>query len=141
MSEDRRKILEMLATGRITAEEAERLLDAVGAPAPRPSAALAGPGPKYLRVQVEKDRGDLRAPKHVNIRVPLQLLRAGVRLRGLMPRETRAHLTAALAEKGMDVDLDKLKGDNIEALIDTLTQTSIDIESDDGRSRVKVGCE
>jgi hypothetical protein len=46
-----------------------------------------------------------------------------------------------LAEKGVDIDLDKLKGDNIEPLIDALTHTSIDLESDDGHSRVKVGCE
>jgi hypothetical protein len=64
-----------------------------------------------------------------------------VRLPGLMSPKTRAALSAALADKGVDIDLDKLKGDNIESLIDTLTHTSIDMESDDGRSRVKVGCE
>ncbi len=142
MSDDRRKILEMLATGRITAEEAERLLDALGGrPAGSPSTAPAAPGPKYLRVQMEKARGDEREPKHVNIRVPLQLLRAGVKLQGIMPAKARASLSAALAEKGMDVDLDKLKAEGLESLIDTLTHTSIDVESDDGRSRVKVGCE
>lgn len=140
MSDDRRKILEMLATGRITAEEAERLLDALGSgshPGPTPS----GAGPKYLRVEVEKVRGDERDAKHVNIRVPLQLLRAGVKLQGLMPAKARAGLAAALAEKGMDVDLDKLKAEGLESLIETLTHASIDVESDDGRSRVKVGCE
>jgi hypothetical protein len=140
MSEDRRKILEMLATGRITAQEAERLLDALnGAPQDRPVSPA--PGPKYLRIQMEKDRRDEREPKHVNIRVPLQLLRAGVRLPKLMPPKTRTALALALAEKGVDIDLDKLKGDNIEALIEALTHTSIDVESDDGHSRVKVGCE
>jgi hypothetical protein len=154
MSEDRRRILDMLATGRITAEEAERLLDAVSTPTnaqpgaqfgastgPRPAPAAGASGPKYLRIEMEKDRGDGRQPKHANIRVPLQLLRAGVRLPGLMPPKTRAALSAALAEKGMDIDLDKLKGDNIESFIDTLTHTSIDMESDDGRTRMKVGCE
>ena len=144
MSEDRRKILEMLATGRITAEEAERLLDALSGgaqPGPRAAQTLTAAGPKYLVIQMEKDRGDGRQPKHANVRVPLQLLRAGVRLPGLMTPKTRATLAMALAEKGVDIDLDKLKGDNIESLIDTLTHTSIDMESDDGRSRVKVGCE
>jgi hypothetical protein len=147
MSEDRRRILDMLATGRITAEEAERLLDALGPqtgarPGPGPAAPNpAASEPKYLRIQVEKDRGDGREPKHANIRVPLQLLRAGVRLPKLMPPKTRSALVLALAEKGVDIDLDKLKGDNIEPLIDALTHTSIDVESDDGHSRVKVGCE
>jgi len=90
---------------------------------------------------MEKDRGDARQPKQVNIRVPLQLLRAGVRLQGVIPAKTRANLTAALAEKGVDIDLDKLKADHLEAFIDTLTHTTIDLESDDGHSRVKVGCE
>jgi hypothetical protein len=58
-----------------------------------------------------------------------------------MPAKARASLSAALAEKGMEVDLDKLKAESLEALIDTLTHTSIDLESDDGRSRVRVGCE
>jgi len=140
MSDDRRKILEMLATGRITAEEAERLLDALG-PGSRPGTTPVAPGPKYLRIEMEKARDDHRDPKHANIRVPLQLLRAGVKLQGIMPARARASLSAALAEKGMDVDLDKLKAESLEALIDTLMHTSIDMESDDGRSRLKVSCE
>ena len=145
MSDDRRKILEMLATGRITAEEAERLLDALGG-APSGSRQAATPavssaGPKYLRIEMEKTRDDHRDPKHANIRVPLQLLRAGVKLQGIMPAKARASLSAALAEKGMDVDIGKLKAESLEALIDTLMHTSIDMESDDGRSRLKVSCE
>ena len=143
MGDDRRKILEMLATGRITAEEAERLLDALGGQSvPRPAAAPASAaGPKYLRIEMEKARDDHRDPRHANIRVPLQLLRAGVKLQGIMPAKARASLSAALAEKGVDVDLDKLKAEGLEAFIDTLMHTSIDMESDDGRSRLKVSCE
>ncbi|MGH7022678.1 MAG: SHOCT-like domain-containing protein [Caulobacteraceae bacterium] len=140
MSGDRNKILNMLAEGKITAEEAERLLDALDS---RPSGETqADPtAPKYLRVQVEKARGDERDPKHVNIRVPLSLLRAGVRLQGIIPPKARASLNAALAEKGVNVDLDKLKADQVESLIKGLAQTSIDIDADDGKSRVKVSCE
>ncbi len=143
MGDDRRKILEMLATGRITAEEAERLLDALGGQAiPRPAATPAPPvGPKYLRIEMEKARDDHRDPRHANIRVPLQLLRAGVKLQGVMPAKARASLAAALAEKGVDVDLDKLKAESLETLIESLMHTSIDMESDDGRSRLKVSCE
>ena len=35
----------------------------------------------------------------VNIRVPLQLLRAGVRLAGLIPTEARTHVNEALRER------------------------------------------
>lgn len=55
MTDDRRRILDLLAQGKITADEAEKLLNAVDA-APTPAA----PAPsvpagkaKYLRVLVE----------------------------------------------------------------------------------------
>jgi hypothetical protein len=142
MSEDRMKILNLLAAGRITADEAERLLDALGS-SPRPEArpAAAKDGPKFLRVQVEKGRGEDRDAKHVNVRVPLSLLRAGVRLQGIIPPKARAQINAALAEKGVDFDMDKLKSDQLETMIEGLSQTSIDIDADDGRSRVRVSCE
>ena len=130
----------MLAAGKITADEAERLLDALGA-GPQPDATPAGNPPKYLRVQVEKSRGDEGHSKQVNIRVPLSLLRAGVRLQGVLPPKARAGLNAALAEHGMDIDLDKLKSGQIETLIAGLSQAAIDIDAGDGKSRVKVSCE
>jgi hypothetical protein len=147
MSDDRRKILDMLSQGRLTADEAERLLAALdrsgagsaGAPTgERPRAG--GPGPKYLRVQVSKLRGD-GEDKNVNIRVPLQLLKAGVKLPGLLPPKARAELNAALHEKGVGFDLNQLRPDNVDAFIAALSETSIDIDADDGRSRVRVSCE
>jgi hypothetical protein len=142
MSEDRMRILNMLADGKITAAEAERLLDALGAtPRLETATTAGGAGPKYLRVQVEKGRGGERDPKHVNIRVPLQLLRAGVRLQGILPPKARASLAEAMAEQGVDIDLDKLKSGEIETFIAALTQTSIDIDTHDGRQRVKISCE
>lgn len=142
MSEDRMKILNLLAAGRITADEAERLLDALGnTPRPEARPAPGKEGPKFLRVQVEKGRGDDRDAKHVNVRVPLSLLRAGVRLQGIIPPKARAQINAALAEKGVDFDMDKLKSDQLETMIEGLSQTSIDIDADDGKSRVRVSCE
>jgi len=138
MSEDRMRILNMLGAGKISAEEAERLLDALngtsGGESPTP-----GAGPKFLRVQVEKDHG-AGDPKQVNIRVPLQLLRAGVRLKGVMPPKARASLNVALGKMGDDLDLDKLKPDQLETLIATLSQTAIEIDAGDGKSRLKVSC-
>lgn len=142
MSEDRMKILNLLAAGRITADEAERLLDALGgAPKPEPRPMVNGEGPKFLRVQVEKGRGEDREAKQVNVRVPLSLLRAGVRLQGILPAKARTQINAALAEKGVDFDIDSLKSGQLETLIEGLAQTSIDIDASDGKSRVKVSCE
>jgi hypothetical protein len=147
MSDDRRKILDMLASGRLTADEADRLLAALDR---RAAAPAAGDGPyplkpsstpKYLRVQVTKLRGDGDDAKNVNIRVPLQLLRAGVRLQGVLPPKARDELSAAFSKKGVGFDFSQLRPDNIDALIATLSETSIDIDAHDGRSRVRVSCE
>ena len=64
MSEDRRSILQMLAEGKVTADEAERLISALERP---PANALPGSGPapaghnkaapKYLRVAVDTEEG------------------------------------------------------------------------------------
>lgn len=142
MSEDRMKILNLLAAGRITTDEAERLLDALGgSPKLEARPTANGEGPKFLRVQVEKGRVEDRDAKHINVRVPLSLLRAGVRLQGILPAKARSQINAALAEKGVDLDLDSLKSGQLETLIEGLAQTSIDLDADDGKSRIKVSCE
>jgi hypothetical protein len=147
MSEDRRKILHMLAEGKITADDADRLLSALERPGALPGAespsvgARAGQSPKFLRIMVQGKENGAQNPKNVNIRVPLQLLRAGVKLHGLLPPEARSRLNAALGKKGVDFDLGQLKGDGVEEFIETLRATSIDIDADDGRARVRVFCE
>jgi hypothetical protein len=94
MSEQRRQILEMPAEGKITADEAERLTGALERERPEPLPGVASrpkSRPKYLRVVVNAtdDPGGDGASR-VNIRVPLQLLRAGVRLTSLIPRRRSA---------------------------------------------------
>jgi hypothetical protein len=147
MSDDRRKILDMLAQGRLTADEAERLLGALDSRAatigPVPIAELPRPGgatPRYLRVQVSKPRNG-GEDKNVNIRVPLQLLKAGVKLQGLLPPKARDELNAAMQHKGVGFDFNQLRPDNLDDFIAALSQSSIDIDVDDGRSRVRISCE
>jgi hypothetical protein len=148
MNEDRRRILQMLGEGRVTPDEAERLLAALDKPQAIPGAAAAEggsprgrPAPKYLRVMVSGSGDGAPSSKNVNIRVPLQLLRAGVKLQGLLPPEARSKLNAALARKGVDFDVNQLKGDSVDEFIETLRETSIDIDASDGRARVRVFCE
>lgn len=140
MSEERRRILNMLAEGKITADEAERLLDALGrAEEARPSE-VAENGPakraKYLRVQV--------APKHegrdqVNIRVPLALVRAGVKLGGVMPNGIKGRVNEALASKGINMDVNQMDARQLEQMIDALGEMSIDV--DDEKETVRIFCE
>jgi hypothetical protein len=141
MSEDRRQILGMLAEGKITADEAERLIAALGEPTspyadprpePRPSRA------KYLRVVVDSTEPG-EAPTKVNVRVPMQLLRAGVRLSALIPPQAREQINAAMARQGVPFDLSQLRPENLEDLVDQLSDLTVDV--DDSHAKVRVFCE
>ncbi len=141
MKEQVRQILQMLAEGKITAEEAERLIDALERQQPEspPGAPpRAKPRPKYLRVVMEDDSsGD--GPSRINIRVPLQLLRAGVRLASLIPPQALAQVNVQLSKSGVPIDLTQLKPQDIEELIEQLDDLTVDV--DDPGSKVKVFCE
>jgi hypothetical protein len=142
MNEQRRQILQMLAEGKITADEAERLIDALEREQPEspPGAARLKPRPKYLRVLVswEEDYGG-DGPGRINVRVPLQLLRAGVRLTSLIPPQALTRLNAELTKSGVPIDLTQLKPQHIEELIEHLDDLSVDV--DDPGSTVQVFCE
>jgi hypothetical protein len=135
MSTDRRAILEMLATGKITADEAERLLAALE---PQPSESK--PKAKYLRVVVDGD-GRRDEPSRVNIRVPMQLLRAGVRLASLVPPQAQERVNRALHVHGVGIDLSQIRSENVEEIIDQLGDVSVDVEEGSRRAKVRVFCE
>ncbi len=148
MSENRRQILEMLSSGRINADEAERLLAALETEKPQSSAAATAGGsktaPKYLRVVVDAaDHSSGEGPTKVNVRVPMQLLRAGVRLAGLIPSQALNKANDALREKGIPVDLSQIKPDNLEELVDQLQDLTVDVDTleRDGKVNVRVFCE
>ena len=140
MTNDRRAVLQMLAEGKINADEAERLLSALErteAPATGASTPLRNGPPKYLRVSV--DATDEDGPTKVNIRVPMALLRAGVRLTSLIPPGARDQVNAELAKNGVPFDIGQLKPENLEELISHLDDFTVDVDSTD--AKVRVFCE
>ncbi|HEU5413842.1 MAG TPA: hypothetical protein VFW31_08805 [Candidatus Angelobacter sp.] len=144
MNENRREILEMLASGKITSDEAERLISAIEDDKGVPSGASLNaepsskPRPKYLRVVVEDTRRN-GEPTQVNVRVPMQLLRAGVRLASLIPADAQQHVDSALHRHGFTIDLGQIKPENLEELVDQLSDLTVDV--DDSKSKVRVFCE
>jgi len=143
MSTERRKVLEMLAAGMITPEEAEQLLERLDSPdasedAPESSAAAAadtgeGEGrpkaPRFLRVVVDSPDRD-----SVNVRLPLGLIRTGLKLSTILP----GRVSRRLSERGIDIaHLGKL--DN-ESLITELAALQVDISGEEGE-KVRVFCE
>ena len=154
MNENRRQILEMLAAGKITAGEAERLLAALESSSSTPAAGSA-PGistnpaaaktrAKYLRVLVEADQDmtGLKGPTSVNVRVPMQLLRAGVRLASLIPTQAHQQFDEALNKHGVPLTLSQIKPENLEELIDHLEDLTVDVSGSAGNNtKVRVFCE
>lgn len=161
MSEERRQILNMLAEGKISADDADRLLarleqvrpagdagaaggasdsggsGAVGGRAPGAGAGAGSGGGrspragalKYLRVLVDSADGD-----KVNVRVPLALVRTGIKLSALLP----ANATRRLDQEGIDLShLADLGGDE---MIEALRELDVDVTTLQGDS-VRVFCE
>jgi len=143
MSENRKRILDMLAGGRITAGEAERLLNALeNGPVVDVTPAKTFGSSKYLRVLIEREperAGDEQT--RVNIRVPLQLLRAGVKLKSLLPDDARDHMNEAMREKGFDFDINQFKPENLDEMLANLNDLSIDIDKKSRKAKVRIFCE
>ena len=84
MTDNRKRVLDMLAEGKISVDEAERLLSIVDQPDEEPkegepTESRRRQPPKYLRVLVEDEDAD-SSKERVNVRVPMALIRAGMKL-------------------------------------------------------------
>ncbi|PKB82440.1 MAG: hypothetical protein BZY88_04200 [SAR202 cluster bacterium Io17-Chloro-G9] len=139
-NENRRQILDMLAQQKISVEEADRLLSLIQDPAGGDSEKERSrrPPAKYLRVVVEPDSekdGD-GGGERVNIRVPMGLIRAGVKLAGLIPSDATARVNESLQKQGIGIDLGNLSVENLEELVDALADLEVDVQ--DGKQKVRV---
>ena len=140
MNQDRLRILDLLATGKITAEEADRLLDALkprpGTPNPDenpPQTASTGL-PKFMYVKVVSVKGD-----NVNVKIPLSLVRAGLKLTSLIPPQAMDQINKSMSEHGMSIDLSNLKGEDVEDLITALREMEINVDAKNG-DNIRVYC-
>ncbi|BFU44752.1 SHOCT-like domain-containing protein [Krasilnikovia sp. MM14-A1004] len=139
MNENRLQVLQMLAAGQVSAEEAERLIAALdkqpAAPAARAADVSAG-RPRYLRIVVDEQQDGGDGPKKVNIRVPFQLLRAGVRLASLIPNGAKDQINEALRKNGVPIDVTQLKPEDLDELVVHLADLTIDVEEKDTKVRI-----
>lgn len=137
MNEQRKDILDMLAEGKITAEEAEQLIAALDRD--RPSVATASdlrPAGKAKYLRVEVDTMENGEPGRVNVRVPLQLLRAGVRLAALVPPQALIKANEELSKSGVPFDLTQLKPEQLEELVELLDEITVEVDQPDAKVRV-----
>ena len=140
METERKKILQMVADKKISATEAEELLDALatGSGAPVAETPAAKPKPRFLIVKVEDGEG--AEAEKVNMKIPLQILRAGIKFANLIPTDVREKVDGALKTKHINVDLSHLTAEGMESLIDGLSDFTVDVKGKD-REMVKIYCE
>jgi hypothetical protein len=132
MDTNKRKILEMVAEKKITIDEAERLLSLVGKDSSAAGSEVKESKipPKYLRVVIQPNAQAATAEaERVNIRVPVTLLRAGMRLASVIPPSAYNQIDSAFKEKGVEFDLRNLKAEDFDALLAALNDLEVNIEN------------
>jgi hypothetical protein len=141
MSENQKKILQMLADGKINVDEAQRLLSLTDSESGQEKSSEGKSGgtklsARYLYVIVEPKPGVTRQGTgqdfhgKVNVRVPFGLIRAGMKLATLIPPEAADRVDEAFKEKGMPFDFRKIKDEDIEELISALHDSEVNVDSD-----------
>lgn len=118
MSAEKKRILDMLAEGKINAEESMLLLDQLDSPeVPGPTGVDMATGERMLRVRiyVKEAQGEAKDPVQVNVNLPLKVARAaGKLISSGLPAQARD----AMEVNG--IDLSSLNwGELIDALADT----------------------
>ncbi|HEY7187172.1 MAG TPA: hypothetical protein VH436_11530 [Vicinamibacterales bacterium] len=139
MSDETRRVLELLSQGKISVDEADQLLRALkdqGNRAEAQSAAASTPvKPRFMRIHVRKPGKDGREDKDVNIRVPLAVIRGGMRLGTMIPG-LHASMNARLRERGIDVDLSKIDPAALESMLSDMGEINIDVEQSGEQVRI-----
>jgi hypothetical protein len=134
MSEERKKVLEMLANGTISVADAEKLLEKLVEPA-SPEARAEGRSssepskPRFMRIVIDKP-----GQEQVNIRMPLSFMRSGTGLLAVLP--PRIH--EKLAELG--VDFSARGAMNEKEWAEAIENMNVDIEKGNGK-KVRIFCE
>jgi hypothetical protein len=175
MSDEQRRVLDLLAQGKITVDGADSLLRALAAQqGSEPDAApTAGsdrdeadvmlhdkparkwrgmfgfgavkvplterPGARYLKIEVHKPAADGREQKNVNIRVPIALVRGGMRLGTIIGFYADDKVQQRLRERGIDLDLSKLDTADLDNLLNNVGEMTVNV--DNGKSQVRISCE
>jgi hypothetical protein len=150
-TDDTRRILDMLSQGKITVDEADRLIKATSADRPAEpataDAATDGKRVRWFRINIHKPAKDqMHTPKDVNIRVPVAVVKGGMRLGAIIATFAGEKAAQRMKERGLDLDLSTINGDLSRmngAEFDTFLKSldDMNIEIDDGKSRVRITAE
>jgi len=140
--EERTRILNMVAEGKISVPEGENLLDALGESTPNVDSE-----PELKIIEKSGSRDGLpefiyvkvTGKDNANIKIPIGLIRAGVKLTALIPLHARGKINNALKEKGIDLDINTFKKQDLDELIRHLSKMEINVDTQNG-DKVRVFC-
>lgn len=138
MKEEKLKVLNMIAEGKISAEEGSKLLEALDKKDKDHSETIVEKREKgninYLFVDINPKNDENKEKVHV--KVPLALVRAGVNIASMLPTDVQDTVNSAMDEKGMKFDLSSIKPENVEELIQALEEMEVNIDSEEHTVRV-----
>lgn len=136
MIEERKRILTMLESKKISVDEAERLLRSLNEDKTTSQEKLTTPKHLFVKVNSKKDgTGD-----KVNIKLPIALLKSGIKITNLVSDELKVKVNSAISQKGMNFKIEDLNKENIDEFLKALTDFSIDVESE-SQEEVKIYCQ
>ena len=150
-TDDTRRILDMLSQGKITVDEADRLIKALNTNQPAEAAAAepaTGARPaRWFRINIHKPAKDeAHRPKDVNIRVPIAVVKGGMRLGAIIGTFAGEKAARRMKARGLDIDLaainsdlSQMNGPEFDEFLRSLNDTNIEI--DDGKAQVRITAE
>ena len=148
MSDETRRVLDLLAQGKVTVDEADQLLRAIGKQpqssshsnaAPPKAEESERPKPRFIRINVHKLANERRPAEDINIRVPFAIVRGGLRLGALIPGFCQEKVSARLRDRGLNLDFSTMGPEEIETLLADIGELNIDV--DGGKQQVHITCE
>ena len=139
MSENQERIQEILVESKISDDEACQLLSALEigrstSEGTSESQTKEKMKSKYLHVHMVSgsEHEDSHEGEHVNVRVPMALIHAGMKSTSLLPSKARDKFTGALHEKGIDFDMRNLKPEDMDEFMEALSELEVDVVNNDG---------
>ena len=141
MAEERLRILTMLAEGKITADEADKLLEAMASRNKTTATEEIKPSNgntkcRYMHVRVEPKEG--MSSERVMIKVPLALVKAGLNFSKFIPKEAQDKVQESMDKKGIPFNMSEMKFEDLEEMFSEMEDLSIDVDTDE--STVQVFC-
>ena len=151
-TDDIRRVLDMLSQAKISIDDADRLIKAMKTERPADTAAAdpasdSRPPVRWFRINIHKPAKDeAHKPKDVNIRVPIAVVKGGMRLGAIIATFAGEKAALRMKERGLDLDLSTINGDlsrmngvEFDTFMKSLDEMNIEI--DDGRSQVRITAE